>query len=228
MTLLDEMRQRVRSFEANKPRSLQTAIGPSEIGSTCSRKLAYKLLNVEPVNVDSDPWAAIVGTSVHAYLDAAFKDHERWLTDVRVTLPGYMAGTLDLYDTQTRTIIDHKVVGKTSMDRFKREGVSDQYRTQVNVYALGMILAGHPVDNVAIVYWSRTGLLRDAQYWQEPYSETIAEDAMRKLEALRTITQAEGLKAITLLPAVESHCYFCPYNLPGVTELETACPGAAK
>ena len=68
---------RVKEYATFSPRSRQTTIGISELGHPCARRLAYKTLGVEPTNTDHDSWPAIVGTSVHAYLERAFKKKPR-------------------------------------------------------------------------------------------------------------------------------------------------------
>ena len=65
--------KQVKEYSTWSPRSQQTMIGASEIGTPCSRRLAYKLLGVDAINTDMDSWPAIVGTSVHANLEKAFK-----------------------------------------------------------------------------------------------------------------------------------------------------------
>ena len=62
--LKHELSQVILWNEHNAPRSLQRAIGPSELGDPCDRKLAYRIAGIEPVNF-GDPWPAIVGTSIH-------------------------------------------------------------------------------------------------------------------------------------------------------------------
>jgi hypothetical protein len=77
----------VRAYSANRPRSLQRRIGPSEVGSPCTRSLGYKLAGVEPVNTGGgDPWASFVGTATHAELEAGVQaaPSEGWATEVRV------------------------------------------------------------------------------------------------------------------------------------------------
>jgi len=225
------MRAVVRAHEASRPRSVQKSIGPSEVGTACSRRLAYRLLDVTPCNTSSDPWASIIGTSVHAWLDTAFRlenertGEERWLCDVKVELPGYMRGSVDLYDKKTGTVIDHKVLGATSLKKFRAEGPSVQYRTQVHVYAAGLRHAGANVAHVAIAAWSRTGQLKDATYWTEPYDEGVVEGALRRLDALRTTTESLGRAALPLIPTADAYCGYCPFYLPGVTDAEDACGG---
>lgn len=233
--MIDELRDIVRLHEASRPRSLQTSIGPSEAGTPCDRRLAYKMLGTEPSNLTSDPWAAIVGTSVHAWLDEAFRaqnerdgdDRTRWHCDVKVELPGYMKGSVDLYDAKTGTVIDHKVLGGTSLTRFGKEGPSEQYRTQVHLYACGLRLTGANVQHVAIAAWSRTGMLRNALWWSEPYDEDRVERALSRLDALRVTTDTLGAAALPLIATADAYCRYCPYYLPGVTDVEDACGGHA-
>lgn len=108
----------------NHPRSLQTAIGPSEIGTPCDRKIAYKLLR-HPERPQPPAWLPTIGTGVHSWLEDAFDqgayrellasggDQERWLTETRVTVGyipgmGFLEGSCDLYDRYTGTVVDHK------------------------------------------------------------------------------------------------------------------------
>lgn len=228
--MIDELRDVVRTHEKSRPRSLQVTIGPSEAGTECDRRLAYKMLGVSPSNTGSDPWAAIVGTSVHAWLDAAFlgandrDGAERWLCDVKVTVAD-MRGSVDLYDKKTGTVIDHKVLGATTLKKFKADGPSEQYRTQVHLYACGMRSAGANVQNVAIAAWSRTGQLKDALWWSEPYDEDRVYRVLARLDALDATTKALGTAALPLIKTGPAYCMWCPYYLPGVTDIEDACAG---
>ena len=228
--MLDELRDVVRWYESSRPRSLQTSIGPSDAGTPCARRLAYKMLGVEQVNTATDPWAAIVGTSVHAWLDKAFNDanallaEPRWEVSTKIEIPDYMTGTIDLFDHATSTVIDHKVIGATAMAKVKKGFVSAQYRTQGHLYGLGLIAAGFDVKHIAICYWSRTGALKDAQYWTEPYDEAIAEAAIRRIDALDIIT-ANGVDSLAGIPTADGFCMYCPYFSPANTYIAGACPG---
>lgn len=227
---LDGLKQLVRNHDASRPRSLQKRIGPSDVGTPCARRLMYRLVNVDPVNTDSDPWAAIVGTAVHEWLRAAADaenerlGRDRYLTEVKVTLPGYMTGSADLVDLDTNTVIDHKVVGAAALKRVKAGAVSEQYRTQLHIYGLGLQLAGVPIEHVAIAYWSRSGALKDALFWTEPINHELVEAALRRLDALKELASL-GPAALPLVPTADAFCLYCPHYLPAATDLETACPG---
>lgn len=229
--MIDELRWLITEHERTRPRSLQKDIGPSEAGHECDRRLAYRMLEVDPVNTDSDPWAAIVGTSVHDWLDRAFddrrkpEDQRRWATSLKVELTGYMRGTIDLYDTATSTVIDHKVVGPTALKRYRADGPSQQYRRQVHLYGCGLRLAGYDVRNVGIAFWSRSGQLKDSFYWSEPYDEAVVEDVLRRLDAIKATTTALGTAALPLVRTADAYCMWCPFYLPAVTDVTTGCPG---
>ena len=212
------------------PRGLQRHIGPSEIGVPCLRRLGYRLLEVPAVNTEQDPWASVVGTAVHAWLAQAFLEQnirlgrDRWMVETGVDLVGSTSGTVDLYDSDTGTVIDHKVVGQAAMTRYSKLGPSQQYRTQVHVYATGMRLAGHRVERVGIMYWSRSGGLRDGFYWSEPYEEDITEQALGRLHGLIDLVSV-GPSVLGMLPTADAFCAYCPNYLPAVTSVEEACPG---
>src|SRR3546814_5586222 len=52
-------------------------------------------------------------------------------------VPTVPRGTTDLLDRRDGTIVDWKVMGWSSLKKFKEKGPSDTYRTQAHVYALG-------------------------------------------------------------------------------------------
>jgi hypothetical protein len=89
--LLDLIRDRI----ANHERSQQTAIGASEIGTPCARKLALKLAmqvgDVEPVpeQMEDDKWRATVGIAVHAWLAEMLRaENERYEIESRTWSEG--------------------------------------------------------------------------------------------------------------------------------------------
>lgn len=236
----------IREAISSHPRSLQKRIGPSEVGSTCDRRIGYKLLGQQE-NPRGDAWKPTVGTAVHAWLETAAQnanlaqviaaggriaDHElEWVTEQAVTV-GYLhdgtaiTGSCDLYHRPTATVIDHKVVGVASLRDKKANGPGQQYRWQVHLYAAGFVLAGHHVEHVAINFLPQNGNLTDGWWWSEPFDMGIAAAAMGRLRDIETRVRAAG--SVDDLEAADAWCAFCPFHLPGSTDLSAGCPGVTQ
>lgn len=220
------------------PRSQQAAVGPSEIGHPCDRRLGYRMLGTDKVN-DAPGWRPTVGTAVHAWLadtfvaaneawrEATGETGTRWLVEHRVDVGDDILGSCDLYDRVTCTVIDWKIVAATSLRSFKGDGPSDQYRVQSHLYGRGWTRRGLPVDTVGVFALPASGELHEGHLWTEPYDETVATDALTRLSTVRTLTQAFGDKALPVLKTEtpERLCRWCPWQLPASTDLSVACPG---
>jgi hypothetical protein len=221
----DQVRHIIRDHDANRPRSRQTSIGVSEIGHPCARRLVHKITGTKPTNA-GDPLAAYIGTAVHAALAEAIAAHG-WRTEVPVTVPGYgLRGNVDAWHVADGLVLDWKVVGDTALRLVKASGPGEQYRTQIHTYGMALDLHGDepdraPISDVLIVFVPRSGRLANLHVWSEPYDEGVAEAGLRRLDALRTVAPLGP----ALAPATESFCSWCPYFLPGVTDLSVGCPG---
>ena len=222
----------IRDTDAASARSTQTAIGPSEVGDACDRRIAYKRLDWPATN-HGEPWFAIIGTAVHAWLADAF-GHERhrgrWLVETRVTIRDGLAGTCDLYDTLRAEVIDWKIVGKDSLDKYRANGPSRRYRTQVHLYGAGMVNAGRPVHRVTIAFLPRSGFLDGAHVWSERYDPGVVDAALARLDAITELVilldPEQHPERWALIPArPSSECRFCPWWRPGSTDLSKGCPG---
>lgn len=218
------------------PRSLQTRIGPSELGHPCTRRVGYKLLG-HPANEfpDDTPWLPTIGTAVHTWLEEQFTqanaghDHARWLTEVTVDV-GQVAGTpitgsVDLYDRVTATVIDHKIVGPSTMKKYRTSGPGQQYRSQIHLYGRGLTRRGLPVDTVIVAFLPRNGELRDAHLWHEPYDEQVALDALQRVEGVALTVAALGKDGLRLLATADAYCQRCPYYQRGSEDPAQGCPG---
>jgi len=232
--LEQEIRSNISNASANAPRSKQRSIGPSEVGGECDRKLGYRLLGVEPVN-QSDTWLATIGTAVHAWLAEQYEKLEdaerhdniesRYLIEHPVFVTDTLSGSVDLVDLKRKLVIDWKVVGDTSLKKYKKEGVGDQYRTQAHLYAYGLIRGGRDIRDVAIVFLPRGGSLKNMYIWSEPFNLGIAQRGIERLKAANYIIDNAGVDALSLMNAVSSFCHYCPFYLPGSTEFSVGCPG---
>lgn len=246
--LRDELLHVIGQAIDDHPRSQQQAIGPSEVGTPCDRRIGYKLLNTPVANTQPPAWRPTVGTAVHSWLEDVFgahdvnhgriDDHElRWLTEQRLIVGHVngvpLTGTCDLYDTATGTSIDWKVVGTTTLRKAKsavaRGEIHDpQYRVQAHLYGRGWQLLGRPIHTVAVCFLPSAGELSDAVFWTEPYNPSIAEEALTRVARIHAIVGGFEQRALPILPAADSHCGHCPWFKPAAADLTVACPGAEE
>lgn len=226
--------------ENHSPRSQQVSIGPSEIGDPCDRKIAYRLAAVPAVNTWSDPWPAIVGTAVHAWLETAINNYQRvhgdqgWRTELTVFPDQFIIGHSDAYNYLHRTVLDHKTSGTEGMRKVRKGILPPSYRSQVHMYGLGHALAGRPVETVALAFFPRSGWLRDLFIWQEPYDETVAKAALARMYGIgqRLIDmniEANPHRYEQIEATPGDSCVWCPWyrtDLPGdAAASERGCGG---
>ena len=226
----------------NAPRSLQRRIGPSEVGDPCPRRLAYKLMDWPSTNDGGDPWPSVVGTATHAWLADALEAHntktgqKRFLVEERVevddsSVSGYrLGGSCDAYDTATHTVLDHKILGTTSMRKYRTEGVREQYRIQAQLYGLGFENAGHTPQTVALAMYPRGGMLGGLWVWTDVYDRQVALDALKRFGSIRDLLilldpEARPQMWAQFPAAPGSACKFCPFWRPGSADLSAGCPG---
>lgn len=224
----------------HSPRSLQTAIGPSEIGDPCERKLSYKLLDW-PASGEHDPIASVIGTGFHAWMQEAFEARNvsgRYKIEQKVTVldspveTARIRGSSDLYDRVTGTNYDWKLTGKSSLEKYRRHGPGDQYRTQAHLYGLGQENAGEHPKRVAIVFVARYHELI-VHVWSEPYDRQVALRALERLAGIRRrlldLDPEANPAAWDQIPmGRDARCRFCDWLLPGSTDLSKGCPGIAS
>lgn len=225
-------------FEANSPRSKQTALGPSEVGVECQRALAYRLLNTPPKPDPRLPWAPIIGTAVHATIAEALESdnarlgRRRWIVENRVHPADGLSGSCDAYDTDHLTVIDWKVVGDKSLATLPVD-MSPEYETQANIYGLGYENAGHRVEWVRICLLARSSHdFRMSREWTRPYDWALAQRALDRLaETRRMIADldlAAGDAGWAQVPGSSSKpCSWCRYYRPGPAPTASGCPGVA-
>lgn len=193
-----------------EPRSQQTVIGPSEIGSACEHCLAAKLAGWE--QLPEAAWLPWLGTALHAYLANVFEPIAGWLPETRVSV-GWIGsqeitGTSDLFSLEDNAVIDWKLVGATTLKKAKG-GPSAQYKAQAHCYGLGFFRAGYDVETVSIYYLPRNAVsLRDGVWWDEPFDPMIALRALRRAEVLVDRIAREGDGFITDLPR-DKDCWDC-------------------
>lgn len=203
-------------------RSAQLTVGPSEVGTPCDRRLALSLMRKAPVNPGGDGWASFVGTCVHNGLADMFvwagQHTGRYAVEVPLTFGSEFMpkGTGDLLDRTLYLFVDHKLMGRFSLEKLRMEGPSLTYVVQVMLYAHAARKQGETVDNVAIVGWPREGSSLDDLYvWAVPYDPAVASDALARVERI-------GSQLSNMRPEdwdTANDCRYCPHHGPA------SCPG---
>lgn len=212
-------------------RDKQTKVGASNFSQPCSRCLAEQLLHGQESEEERYAWAgAVLGTAVHGLLEERVKQQQpTWLPEQRLTLgelPGYgtIKSTSDLYVPELRLCVDYKTTTKAKLV-FLKQAVKDEpneyeitsvtearykvnsYLNQLMSYGRGMILAGHPVEWVSMVFICRDAVGdKDIWAYTVPYDAEQAEKVWNRLERLWAALQ-DGLDPSTL----DSHpqCWYC-------------------
>lgn len=202
-------------------RSLSRKVGPSGLGTSCDRELAYAALGMPPLNFGADPWAALVGNAIHAWLAELFRDLDggsgRYLVEQPVTFRG-ISGTADLYDRRERTAIDWKTTKKNKIRTMRRNGTAPpHYVTQLQTYGAGLAASGERPERLALVWLPVDGALSDVYAWVTAPDPAVADAAVDRLESLRGLPPAS-------VPATPSRlCEWCDWYQPsGGGE---GCPG---
>lgn len=242
---LAEVRDVLTRYDAGRPRSVQTTLGPSELGTPCPRQIALKLAGVarHPRGL---PWAPMCGTAVHDLMEKALTaenerlGRQRWVLEQEVQLDDELSGHGDAYDTDHALVVDWKYTGTTARRKAVRrsvpnsELVSMEYRTQAHLYGLGHRNAGRRVRFVRLVLLARSHDFTESVEWTEQYREDIALNAMTRFYAIRDqVLELDGGRHPEQLIHVEAApgeaCKWCPFQRvtpPGGPPVDaTGCAG---
>jgi 3D (Asp-Asp-Asp) domain-containing protein len=185
--------------DANKSRSKQTQVGPSEIGG-CRRKVWYRLNDQPETNFQLKKLAAIMGTAIHSEIEKSIQaidpNGEKYWVETEVEFNGIKAH-IDLFIPETGSVVDWKTVKVKNLSYFP----SVQQRWQVQVYGYLLEQSGKAkVKDVNLVAIARDGDEDNVRIHTEAYDEDIA---------LTALAWLEGVKASTELPEPEKDSNFC-------------------
>lgn len=240
----------IRHAASNAPRSLQKRIGPSQLGTSCARKLAFEMSDIPPSRDLHDPWPSIMGTAGHAWLADTMEAANPpppapkvWIPEQRVDVGFGVNGSSDVYHVPTGTVIDWKLLGDTTYRKYARTcsrgcaaehtfdggdcAVYRDYYVQAHTYGLGFARAGYDVKRVAIAYFGRAKRLSDLYIWSEPWDITVALRALNRMLKVQDL-QAQGVHPMQF-PAKESGaCFFCSYkgSKPGYCQVGKGGPAS--
>jgi hypothetical protein len=237
-----EIKKLIERQAARAPRSVQVHLGPSELGSSCHRQIVGKLVAVAPTNHVKHFWPAILGTAAHAWLAQAFEDEnariqvQRFLTELSVTpVPGH-SGTTDLYDRFWEAVVDHKVLGPSSLAKISSgKGPSRLYRVQLLLYFLGCLNAGLPAKRIVLIAYPRTAATLDGLYvWEHIpgpedaalLAEVLRDTELRKKLAREVLSRRMTLEQVPITPGED--CIWCDQFRPqAARDLGPGCPGTS-
>jgi hypothetical protein len=243
--LEDDLRELLTIAESQRPRNLQRALGPSEVGHMCKPRLARGLVSARQpllgggINTKSDPLASIMGTAMHGVAEQgailknealkAQGEKTRWIPETKVTVREGLTGTADLYDLLYQAVIDWKFPGTTAFKKYSTHGPSDIYRGQAHMYGRGYKNLGFPVKYVGNMYVCRSGTMRMTKLWIEPYSDEVVDEILAKLDRVEMLIDEygcerdpEGFLRIPISPGDD--CHFCNFYSP-VPEGPWQCGG---
>ena len=188
----------LHSQDASRDRSMQTEVGPSEIGG-CKRKVWYRL-NAQPhTNDNQSKLAAIMGTAIHAAIEEAIgaidPEGKEYLVETEVAY-GDMKAHVDLFIPSSGAVVDWKTSKIKNLGYFP----SNQQRWQVQLYGYLLSKNGYVVKTVNLVAIARDGSEKDIKVHTEPYDEVMA---------LAALSWLANVKASTVLPEPEKDQSFC-------------------
>jgi hypothetical protein len=199
MNMKETLVEKLTASDKERPRSLQTLVGPSEIGG-CARRVWHRVNGTEVTNPDTLRLAAIMGTAIHSLIESVFAGDDRYRIETEVLVDD-VTGHIDLIDTKTNTVWDWKTTTKKSLAYFP----SEQQRDQVHLYGYLANANGIQVDTVGLVAIARDGNENDIVEHSEPYNEAIALNALAHYHSIRE--QFEP-------PAPEKDADFCANYCP--------------
>lgn len=223
----------IRDRDYATPRHRQVALGPSDVSHPCMRKLALAIMDEPGTNPPFDPLPSIIGTAVHSWLDSAARHaneklgYTRWMTETRVQVTPSLSGSCDLYDRDTGTVVDWKVVG-TNRLRMYRKDPGPAYKAQVFLYGRGFENAGLPVNKVAIAFVPRGATLHSLHVWSAPYDPAVADWVLdRRTQAIALCHDFDvehHPERYRWIPATQGDCTFCAWY-SREPKGPTQCPG---
>ncbi|GIH07482.1 hypothetical protein Rhe02_55490 [Rhizocola hellebori] len=249
---VETMREVLTSLDASRPRSMQTTLGPSELGTPCGRQIAMKLAGVpRQLPANRPPWAPMQGTAIHGLMEEALEHHntqlgrERWIIEQRLEIdPGLhdtpgISGHGDAFDTDWAMVVDWKFVGTTALREVKRKTIPNEllvkpdYRVQAHLYGLGHERAGREVRWVRLVFLARSHDYNDSAEWTERYDPEIAHKAVARyyasLDMLGKLPLAATPALWAAVPATPGKsCDWCPFRRAGGPADATGCPGDSQ
>lgn len=230
----DRLKEVIRWADSQDARTLQIGLGPSELGSDCTRYLGYRIAGIKGTNVYMDPWKALVGSAIHAFLEKAVNDYQNhhglreFVTEAVVPIDDLVSGHSDLF--WRKAVWDYKTMSKVKLKEFSKHGPEKKHIDQIQLYGLGQERLGRTVEWVGIIALPRDGWLEDMDVWATKYDREYALEILKRpydiAETLFNLDVENHPENWEQVPAAPSRlCGFCPYYRSGGPADATGCPG---
>lgn len=203
------------------PRTLQTAPGPSGLGTDCYHCLGALLAREPKMETAKDRWLTFIGQCVHeglanaCHADNTARTSPRWLVEQRVQVghvgTDMIEGNSDAYDLDDDSVVDWKVVGNKTLATVARYGASATYLRQVDLYGLGMKNAGHTPKWTNIMFLPREKYrIREGILVRRPWDEANAHATLKRANDIIALLAEHGIDYV--LPRLK--------RLPGCRDCE--------
>lgn len=187
MTWLDRTIKTVRDFDAARPRSLQSAVGWSEVGG-CRAQLGYRLEGAWPSD-DTDTWGAQRGTAIHAYLQEILAaPGVRMEVDTEYRgIPGHA----DIVDAGSCTDIKTSKLANSKLWAADHKLLFEK-RVQVHGYGAGLVDAGELPEGATmrLLVVPVDGTFGDWWAYEEKFDRSLADHGADRLEEVRQRMEA--------------------------------------
>lgn len=211
----------IEQHMAADPRTLQTAIGPSGVGTDCFHCLGAMIAEEPSLETNEDRWLTYIGKAVHEQLAKAAElantrlEVPRWLVEHRVR-PGMildrpLEGNADCYDRDEGRVIDWKVVGDATLAKVRRGLVSPTYLRQIDTYGLGFENEGYEVNHTTIMFLPRNRYrLREGIAVHRPYDQENALATLKRANDIATLLRDRGADYVLPRLKRDPNCLDCP------------------
>lgn len=238
------------AYDASRPRSKQTNLGPSELGHPCDQQIVRKIAGLPRRPVTAPAWAPLQGTAMHAQMEHVVAywnqavGYRRWyaedelVVDVGTRTVPPIIGAGDAYDRDYDMVVDWKLVGVSTLNKVRQaqqrqldldKQVPAQYRKQAHLYGYGHLRKGRAVQYVRLVFLARTHKYADSLEWTEPFDVDTALDCITRYHELYDLAMALDIankpEGLTLINKDTSDCDFCPFRNPTANSAEQGCRG---
>jgi PD-(D/E)XK nuclease superfamily len=202
----DDLIRHLHEYEDARPRSRQTALGPSSLLG-CRAEAWHRLNGTEPTNRNL-MLPASMGSAIHDRLAAMYEGDPDVITNLEVERDG-IVGHIDYWNPKEKLLLDYKTTTKKGMASF---GTHTQQWAQVNVYAWMLGADEGKVTTVGLIGIPRDGTENDIRVTVDGYSPALVEQALAWREQVQQARTA---------PWPERSRRFCAMYCP----FYGVCPG---